>query len=304
MSLLDPSSKPQEPRDRSVKTLAVDGTNILVRAQRASKGREISYKGIRTGPLLIFVNSLTKHVREYEPDSVVVCFDASQSQRRRLLVESYKANRIGKPDSQSEYAEKRLVQEFLSYANVMVAEVHGLEADELIGAYWRDRGDSEFIILSGDKDFMQLCDDGVTQVSPDGRVWTYAEVYAQMQLAPEDIPKAKALAGDPKDGVPGLRSIGMKTAATFLKAVGGDLEKLLAEPELREAAQSIRDAYACVSLREIDVPVPELQPFEPVKLGSDGYRKLEAFLQEVGFEAILRRLQQGSLWRNPRWRAS
>jgi 5'-3' exonuclease len=276
--------------------LVVDGTNILVRAQRASSRREISYEGIRTGPLLIFVNVLTSQIKLLKPDSVVICFDEQRSLRRQALVASYKKNRE-RHRPESEQSEGMLAREFLTLAGVPWVEMAGYEADELIGAYWQRRPE-KFFILSGDKDYLQLCDDGVVLRSPDRRSWDRAEVVHEMGIAPEHLSKAKALAGDPKDGVPGLPGVGIKTAVKLLKAVGWDLEALLVEPELAPAAQSIRDALECISLRDIEIDVPGFVRFDPVVPGKPGFEKLEAFLQEGGFRSWIRSLQHGIFWRD------
>src|SRR5690606_6422668 len=133
-----------------------------------------------------------------------------------------------------------LASEFLTLAGIHHLKMEGVEADDLVAAYWRQAramGPERVVILSGDKDFLQLVERGVPEtvqirpgVSPE--VWTMAEVVAKFGCIPSDLPKVMALSGDKSDGVPGLRGVGTKTAVKMLAANDWDLAKVVAnEPK-------------------------------------------------------------------------
>ena len=106
-----------------MKTLAVDGNNLVMRAVKACEGRvALSSDGVFTAPVMVVVNMLSKYVREEAPDRVVVCWDGGRSEMRVALFPDYKAQRSHKPPSSEfeDYKESSfaLVREFLSLANI------------------------------------------------------------------------------------------------------------------------------------------------------------------------------------------
>lgn len=137
--------------------LLCDGNNMLMRSihamQRPGQAR-LSADGVATGPLLVFVNMLSKHIREEKPDKVVVAWDGGKSEHRVALDPDYKGQRTPSPDFE-EFKEGAfgLAKEFLSLANVHHIEVRGYEADDVIAYYWRHHRplDDRLVILSSDK---------------------------------------------------------------------------------------------------------------------------------------------------------
>lgn len=246
-----------------------------------------------------FANMLFKLMQERPHDDLVVVFDHSQESFRNQLYDRYKANREEPPaELRPQFA---LVRDAARAFGLPVVEVEGYEADDLIAAYARQAKavGEPVVIVSSDKDLMQLVGDGVEMWDPMKQKGIGREqVIEKFGVGPELVCDALALIGDTSDNVPGVPGIGPKNAAQLLVEFGS-LEALLAnldkikQPKRRESlaqnAEQARLSYRLVCLDDA-APVPlgldELRrrPFEA--------RTLLAFLQENGFRSLAARIEQ------------
>lgn len=297
----------------SRKVLCIDGNNILVRGIKATEGRvELSADGVSTAPLLIFINCLSRYVREEEPDRLVVCWDGGRSGYRSVIFPSYKASRHtvemdeGRNEMRNHFT---LAQEFLSLAGLHHVQVAHAEADDLVAHYWRVRDkDHRFVILSGDKDFLQLLDGWTEQIRPGsgpGYIdrWTTNRVRTEMKCKPEHLPMVMALTGDAIDGIPGVPGFGHKTACKLLGKYDWDLDALLAanEAKLIGAEADVRRNLLLVSLREaapdpFALEGPPAPRFEPTTPGSPLWGALLDWLDRYEMRTVKDRLMAGTLW--------
>lgn len=182
-------------------------------------------KGIPTNVLYGFLSILHKAVTDFKPAYVVVCFDTPVETFRNKLLATYQAQR---PKAEDDFiAQIPFVKESLDAARIFHIEKDGFEADDVIGtisAHFRKNG-IQVLILSGDKDIMQLVDEHTFVVSPQigfskTKIYNSEEVIAKLGVKPEQIPDYKALAGDPSDNYIGAKGIGPKTAAKLLARFG------------------------------------------------------------------------------------
>lgn len=288
--------------------LLVDGNNVLVRAIHAMSRTGLRAGEVPTGPLLAFINTLRRHIVEERPDRVVVCWDGGKSQHRLALDPAYKGQRNPSPEFEEvKEGAYDLAKTFLTLANVHHVEVRGYEGDDLIAYYWRYHRplDDMLVILSSDKDFMQLLVPGqVEQVrlgsydTPTDR-WTHQRVVNEMGCEPRNLADAMALAGDSSDNIPGVPRFGMKTAIKTLGKHHWDLDQAI---HFDERLHDHRDRIALnrklVDLREIpgDLSMSPLPPFEPTLPGHVLYGELLKFLTRYQMESIKTRLYEHTLW--------
>jgi DNA polymerase-1 len=289
------------------RVLLVDANNVFVRglhaAFRGGGGPELSAGGVPTAPLLFFINSLARHVRIEQPDSVMVCWDGGRSVHRQALSSVYKAHRpVG--DHNSEYFD--YAYRFLSLAGIPQLTLAGYEADDLIGAYVQlaEPMQIETVIVSDDHDLRQLISRSsveqakVSATSAEDR-WTYDKVVEEMGLQPHQIPYLMALTGDSGDGVIGLKGIGPKKGLKMLQANHFNFNKLLMTLNLEDRA-IVELAYALVDLRHpsqaLLSAVPPLRPFAPTLPDWPFYDRLRSFLERYEMSSVLRRLEEGRLW--------
>jgi 5'-3' exonuclease len=198
-----------------------------------------------------------------------------------------------------------LAKEFLSLANIRHMEQPGVEADDLISIYWSQRlNDERLVILSGDKDFLQLLDGWTEQIRPGTGVderWTANRVRTEMQCKPEHIPLVMALTGDSGDNVPGVPGFGHKTACKWLARFDWDLDKLLDGNVAKLVGQRdvVQRNLKLVNLRVpiADVYVPLAPKFEPTDVASVLSESFKRFLLQYDLRWVHDRYLANELWR-------
>ena len=296
-----------------MRALLVDGNNVLVRAVKAAEGGRLTLandEGIPTAALLVFINTLSRHVREEQPTHMVVAFDGGRSVYRSTLYPAYKANRAERTEAEDEHRPFAQAKEFLSLAGIHHVERAGWEADDVIAAYWRNWHDARnglggsMTILSSDKDLLQLVGSDTEQVrvssAPPTYRWDLQRVKDDIGCWPNQIPELMALTGDPGDNVPGVRGIGPKKGLKLLSERGWDAPSAVRHlgPEVEEVARLSRDL---VDLRGLNYAhqgliVGNVPAFAPTNPTSALYEPLMAFLDRYQMTSVSTRVQSGTLW--------
>jgi DNA polymerase-1 len=207
--------------NKKQKLYIVDGNSLVYRAFFAVPPFTTT-KGIPTNAVFGFTKMLFKIINEKQPDYLVVIFDAKGPTFRSETFEQYKAHRPKMPDEL--VLQKPYIRRMVEGLNIPVFEIPGIEADDVIGTMAkRFSADAiEIVIVTGDKDLLQLVEDG--------RIWIYdtmknilyqrKEVYEKMGVYPEHVIDLLALMGDSSDNIPGVRGIGPKTALKLLHEYG------------------------------------------------------------------------------------
>ncbi len=245
----------------------IDGSGFLFRAYHALPPLSRS-DGTPVGAVRGFTAMLMKFLEDYALDGdaehLAVIFDKGRVTFRNAIYPEYKANRPEPPeDLIPQFA---LVREATRAFHVPCLEMEGYEADDLIATYTRLAREQGFevVIVSSDKDLMQLVDEGVSMFDPmKSRRIGAAQVREKFGVGPDKVIDVQALAGDATDNVPGVPGIGVKTAAELINAYG-DLDNLLRhadeikQPKRRQSlienAELARLSRELVRLK-VDVPV-------------------------------------------------
>ena len=246
--------------------LLVDGNNLLFRSFFAMP-RLTRSDGLPNGALHGFVATLRKILREETPAYAAVAFDAPGPTFRHEAYPEYKANR---PEMPAELARQvPFTRDLTRVLGVTVVEVAGVEADDVIGTLARAGSGRGYrvLIVSGDKDLLQLVDDRTHVVPPadTSRRLDAAGVEAKLKVPPDRVPDYLGLVGDSVDNIPGVPGVGAKTAASLIASFGG-IEEILARageiPRKRTAALLGEHAASArisreLALLRLDVAVPE-----------------------------------------------
>lgn len=287
-----------------MKLMILDGNSVVNRAFYGIRPFT-TRDGLYTNGIFGFLNILHRMMNEEQPNALCVAFDVHAPTFRHEQCADYKATRHGMPEELA--MQMPVLKQVLAAMNIPVYECAGWEADDVIGtvaaACSRDGWDC--VILTGDRDALQLVDDRVTvklvrtkggqTVTED---YTPAVFRAEYEMEPIRLIDLKALMGDSSDNIPGVPGVGPKTATELLKKYGtldGVYENLSPENmkgKLFEKLQNGKEsAYRSYFLATIcrDAPIdfaPEKNLVQPPKRGElyDLFVRLEfrKFIERYG----------------------
>lgn len=281
--------------------ILVDGSGYIFRAYHALP--PLTRKdGTPVGAVYGFTTMLLNLREQFADDYLVVIFDASRKSFRNEMYAEYKAHRPPAPDDL--IPQFGLIREATTALNVPAIEMDGFEADDLIASYAQKAvGEGrEVVIISSDKDLMQLICDGVGMFDPmKKKSIGEAEVMEKFGVHPCKVVEVQALIGDSVDNVPGVPSIGPKTAAELINQYG-DVEGVLAnldsikQPKrkqvLAEHAENARISRKLVELKR-DVPLPTpLEDFDLVPLDNT---KFYQFIEQQNFTSLMKKFGSASV---------
>jgi len=204
------------------KLLLIDGHSIVNRAFYGIPPLT-NAEGLHTNAILGFLNIFLNAYKEFAPDYCMVAFDVRSKTFRHEIFPEYKGTRKGMPDELHEQVP--VLQDVLHAMGVATATLEGYEADDVIGTYARIAHDDglEVVILSGDRDLLQLATDETLVAIPKTKqggteVEKYfaKDVEARYGVTPDQFIEMKALMGDQSDNIPGIPGIGEKTASALI----------------------------------------------------------------------------------------
>ncbi|MEM8844488.1 MAG: DNA polymerase I [Pseudomonadota bacterium] len=195
----------------------IDGSSYLYRAFHALPPLT-NQQGQPTGAVYGVLRMVRKLIDEEQPDKVAVVFDAKGKTFRHDMYKEYKANRPPMPDDLRVQIEP--LHELIKSIGIPLISIQGVEADDVIGTLSITGAKENYRVLisTGDKDMAQLVNDEITLINTmnDARMDT-AGVEEKFGVTPEQIIDYLALMGDKSDNIPGVPSVGPKTATKWLQ---------------------------------------------------------------------------------------
>ena len=282
----------------------VDGSNFLFRAFHAMP-MMVSSKGVPTGAVRGFASMLLRLIGEHKPTHLAVVFDAGGKDKRAEKFPAYKQNRGECPVELVPQFD--LASQLVTAMGVVCLQARDAEADDVIATLARraERSGEQVVIVSSDKDLMQLCRDGAIALLDTmkeegrGKLFGEAEVVEKWGVPPRQLGDLLALVGDSSDNLPGIPGVGPKTAAQLL-GMFGSLDELIArrdEVNVRgkdKIIAALRDHEAQLRLvRELvalDEDLAGLPAVEELTRQTVEPEKLMALLKELEFTTLYRRL--------------
>ena len=207
----------------SEKILLIDGNSLINRAFYAMP-LLTNRNGEYTNGVYGFLNIFFKLFDEENPNYCIVCFDVHQPTFRHLEYKEYKGTRKGMPAEL--VPQMDTLKKILHSMNIKTMEMGGYEADDLLGtiAVTAEKMGIEPIIVSGDRDLLQLASDTIKIRIPKTKSgstiienYNTQDVIDTYGVTPKEFIDVKALMGDTSDNVPGVPSIGEKTAAKIIQ---------------------------------------------------------------------------------------
>jgi DNA polymerase-1 len=226
------------------KVLLLDGHSLAFRAFFALPDTLVTSSGQVTNAVYGFTAMLIKLMADEHPQAVIVCFDRGAPQFRLDRYAEYKANRAETPDAFRQ--QLPLIREVLKALRIPTVELEGYEADDLLATLSRYYGEhgSEIVIVTGDRDILQLVRDGVSVIMTRRGIsdvirYDIPTVVERYGITPEQWTDFVALKGETSDNLPGVPGIGDKTAAQLITKYG-NVEQVIAHAD--ELTPKIRDA--------------------------------------------------------------
>ena len=280
----------------------VDGSGYLFRAYHALPPLTRKSDGLPVGAVSGYCNMLWKLLEDMkgpeQPTHLAVVFDASEKTFRNDLYKEYKAHRPPPPEDL--IPQFPLVRDATRAFGVSCVEMKGFEADDLIATYARlaHEAGARCTIISSDKDLMQLVVDGKIELldTMKNRRLASAEVLEKFGVTPDKVAQVQALAGDSTDNVPGVRGIGIKTAAELIN-IYGDIETLLSKTsEIKQnkrretLIENAENARISLKLVTLDQNVPLTEQPDAFAVHEPDCKELLSFLKAMEFTSITKRV--------------
>lgn len=230
--------------------LLVDGNALMHRAYHALPAFKTK-SGIYTNIIYGFFGMLHGAITDFKPTHVAIAFDTPAKTFRQEMHEAYQAQRPSMGDDFK--SQIPILHELLDVAGICRRQLDGYEADDVIGTISKKANEKgiRVLILTGDKDIMQLVNEHTFVLSPQTgvskiKLYDEAAVKERLGVEPKRIPELKGLMGDPSDNYHGAKGIGPKTAIKLLDQFGSVENMLLhtdqiEKPNVRNIIETHRD---------------------------------------------------------------
>ena len=284
----------------SERLFLIDGSGYIYRAFYAL--RNFSRRdGFPTNAIFGFVKMLRKLIETHKPERLAVIFDSKGPTFRHQLDPEYKANRKTMPDELR--IQIPVIQAAVEAYRIPSFQLSGYEADDLLGtlAVAGEQAGLSVVIVTGDKDLMQMVSPHISLLDPGKEQWIHApEVMTRWGVEPEKVTQVMALAGDTSDNIPGVPKIGQKTAAQLIQTFG-NLDNLLnnldqVHQPMRRRNLTKHGEQARLSLRlvTIDPSVPLEFSLEDLRRQTPDQAKLRALFMEMEFTSLVREMDRAT----------
>ncbi len=288
-----------------MKLMVIDGNSIVNRAFYGVSQNLTTREGLPTNAIFGFLNILLKLLDEEGPDGLAVAFDMRAPTFRHKAYAQYKAQRKGMPEELA--VQMPVLKEVLDAMNIRRYELEGWEADDLLGTMARVNGaqEGETVIVTGDKDSLQLIDGRTTVKLVTTRMGqtttrnvTPEEFRAEYGFDPIHMIDLKALMGDSSDNYPGVKGVGGKTAMALIQqyqtvdAIYEKLPDIDAKPAMvKKLIQGEADARLSRQLAVIRTDAPmDFRPEDTARRPWNGPVLYEKLLQ-LEFSKLIDKLK-------------
>jgi DNA polymerase-1 len=270
----------------------IDGSAYIHRAYHAIRGLSNS-KGLPTNAIFGFTRMLLKLIEDYNPKYTGMFFDTKGPTFRHDMYADYKANRPPMPEDM--VAQIPYIKKITAAFQLPIIEMQGFEADDLIGTYARiaEKNDYAVVIVTGDKDFIQLVTNQATIWDPMKDVMIDAEsVKKSYGVEPSQMIEVMGLSGDTADNIPGVPGIGQKTALNLIQNFGS-MQALyqavdsITQKKQRENLIKFQDqAFLSRDLVTIDTRVPVSGDLKVFEIGPPDADALSEMFKTLEFRQL------------------
>lgn len=289
------------------KLVLIDGHSILNRAFYGVPDLTNS-EGLHTNAVYGFLNIMFKILEEEQADHLAVAFDLKEPTFRHKMYEAYKGTRKPMPEELREQVP--LMKEVLSAMGIPIMTLAGYEADDILGTLAKKNAANgvEVSVVSGDRDLLQLADTNIKiRIPKTSRGGTeihdyYPEdVKREYQVSPLEFIDVKALMGDASDNIPGVPSIGEKTATNLIVAYGSieNAYAHLSEIKPPRAQKALAEHYDMAQMSKelatICIDCPIAFSYQDMEVGNLYTQEAYEYMKRLEFKSILARFDSDQI---------
>ena len=276
----------------------IDGSSYIFRAFFGVRQQLSTSNGFPTNALYGFINMLQKVIREEKPDYLVVAFDSPDKTFRHKIYPNYKANRDSPPEELSR--QFPYFEPLVKAYGLSSIRRPGFEADDIIGTLAKKGKQKglEVVIVSGDKDMMQLISQHVYMLDTmKNKKFMDKEVAEKFGVQADKVVEVMGLMGDSSDHIPGVKGVGPKTAAELIRKFGSieSLYKRIDEVEKKNLKEKLErdkeNAFISRELVSIDTEMDLEFNSDLMILGKIDSVKLKKMFEEFEFVSFLEGMQ-------------
>ncbi len=286
------------------KLCLIDANSLFYRAFFAIKSQLTTSSGQPTNAVFGFIKMVSRLLEELQPQYLAVCFDVGKVTHRTEKFADYKVHRAPMPDAL--LSQVGLIKEVVAAYNFPTFERAGFEADDVIAALTHkfSKKVGKTVIVSSDKDILQLVDDNVEVYNPykdDGIVFTEEIVREKFGVEPKRIADLISLMGDASDNIPGARGIGEKTAKELLNEFGDvdtlieNKAKIRREVVRKIIGENIESIRLSKELAILEINLPFDAELEDLKVKLPDKDKLWDIFSRLEFKGMMKALSEERL---------
>ena len=280
------------------KVCLIDGSGYIFRAFYGLP-MMTSPSGVPVNAVFGYTNMFLRLTQNIKCDYCLVLFDAKRRNYRNEIFPDYKGTRAEIPEEL--IPQFPIIREATNALNLNYLEMEGYEADDLIATYARQATEKgmEVVVVSADKDLMQLIRDGVEYYDPmKDKFYGPEDVKEKFGVYPERVVDVQALAGDSIDNVPGVPGIGLKTAAQLINDFGSLEEVLNRASEIKQNKRretllaNIDNARISLQLVTLKNDVPVEKDITAFSCRAPHLDVLHKFIDDYGFRSLKNRIEK------------
>ncbi len=285
------------------KILIIDGSSLLFRGFYALP-LLTTKEGIYTNAMYGFLSMFYSALEEYKPQYLSVAFDKSGPTFRHEIYEEYKGTRSSAPDEIK--GQFTRLKEILEAMDITILESDKYEADDIAGTLAKlgEEEGLEVLLLTGDRDYLQLADDntkiiltkkGITETA----IYDKDSIKEEYGLTPNQLKDLKALMGDSSDNIPGVPGIGIKTGISLIKkydsldGVYENIDKITAKKRKENLISNKELAYLSKKLGTIVCDIDLGLNIEDLRIKDVNVNKLVPLLEKYEFNNFLNKYIDG-----------
>ena len=280
--------------------MLIDGSSLIFRAFFALPNLS-NNDGVMTNGVYGFLTMYRNAFDKYKPDYVLVAFDRSSKTFRNDEYKDYKANRDKTPNELS--YQFGILKDVLDSMGVKYTDLDGFEADDIVGTYARmakEAGD-EAVLITGDRDYLQLVDDNIlvylTKKGVSDTVeYTVDKIKEEYGITPKQLIDVKGLMGDKSDNIPGVDGIGEKRALEFIRKYGSienlydNIDDISGKKTKENLENGEAVAYMSKKIGTIVTHAPVEFAYDDLALGEPDVEGLREKFSKLNFNKFLEEL--------------